>query len=160
MGYPGGMGLETIFGIGGKILSPAGKAASWTYGMLWGIRVEVEYLTFDDAQSSPVGTANEILGFITTAPRRYFLEVVLTNRTASTVYIRSVRLLLKGKVYESDLRQPLKLGAKEPVRQTLIFPLENGDDPIREGDYILQVIPSVGRKVEVCGKFPVRSESA
>lgn len=101
----------------------------------------VEFL-FDNVRNEP----GDLVVFISPYPRRYYSELMLTNRTHHVVYVRSIvlsghhRKLRK----EAALWEPLRLEPREPKKKTVIFPLNDGEEPVT-GRFEIEVIPSIGR---------------
>ena len=119
---------------------------------LWGFLVrglrsplvlEVDRFYFQDVSARP---GDSIL-VVTPHPRRYHLEMTLTNRSGEVVYIRSIVLkCCGGKVRkEADLPNPLRLQSRELKKHHLVFPLNDNEDP-RSGQFKIEIVPSVGRK--------------
>ena len=105
--------------------------------------VEIVEFCFDNVRSGP----DDSIFVITPYPRRYYSELVLTNRTNKVVYVKSIVLSgHHGKLRkEADLWNPLRLESGEPKKEIVIFPLDDGEEPVT-GCFEIEVIPSIGRK--------------
>lgn len=111
------------------------------------VRVQIVKFYFDQVRNEP----GDSLVVITPYPRRYYSELVLTNRTHNVVYVKSI--VLSG--YHGKLRkeaaqwEPLRLEPGEPKKETVIFPINDGEEPVT-GLFEIEVIPSIGRKSVGC----------
>ncbi len=105
--------------------------------------VEIVEFSFGNVQNEP----GDSIVVITPYPRRYDSELVITNRTHKVVYIKSIVLSgHHGKLRkEAALWEPLRLEPSEPKKEIVIFPLNDGEEPVT-GRFEIEVIPSIGRK--------------
>ena len=104
--------------------------------------VEIVEFSFSNVRNEP----GDSIVIITPYPRRYDSELVITNRTHKVVYVKSIVLSgHHGKLRkEADLGNPLRLEPGEPKKETVIFPLYDGEEPVT-GRFEIEVIPSIGR---------------
>ncbi len=105
--------------------------------------VEIVEFCFDNVRNEP----GDSIVVITPYPRRYDSELVITNRTHKVVYVKSIVLSgHHGKLRkEAALWEPLRLEPSEPKKEIVIFPLNDGEEPVT-GRFEIEVIPSIDRR--------------
>lgn len=120
------------------------KILEWLAGWLRPpLGVEIVEFSFDNVRNEP----GDSVVVISPYPRRYYSELVFTNRSHKVVYVKSIVLSgHHGKPRkEAALWEPLRLEPGEPKKETVIFPINDGENPVT-GRFEIEVIPSIGRK--------------
>jgi hypothetical protein len=108
------------------------------------VDVEVLDFCFQDLRNRP----DDSLVVITPYPRRYRGELALTNRSDRVAYIKSIALTGGGGSVrkEAQLHEALRLDSHEIKQHVASFPLNDDEEPVKAGQFRIEVAPTVGRK--------------
>ena len=116
------------------------------------LRADVVYLAYNDLDGIPC-----VIAFW---PQRYLAKVELTNRSSQPTYVKRAGLTLNGtKRYKWRNAKSIKLDPHEVRTEALIFPVEKSDTPLEEADFVIELVPSVGRRTKVRGRMPISDEA-
>ena len=117
------------------------------------LRADVVYLAYNDYSCLHF----EHCAFIPPyPPQQYLAKVELTNRSNQPTYIKRAVLTLNGtREYEWHSSKPIKLDPHEVRKEPIIFPAEKSDTALEEADYVIELVPSVGRRTKVRGRMPI-----
>ncbi len=131
------------------------KMLAWLPSLITKIKpplnVDVLSLSFEDLGNKP----GDPVVLITAWPRRYRAELTLTNRSDKVVYVKSIVLTIghektRKKAESQDI---LRFEPHEPKEHVVIFPLNDDEEPIKAGQFQIEVTPTVGRKTVTSGCF-------
>ena len=113
------------------------------------LRIEVLSFSFQDLTGA---------GVVTSYPRRYLVGLKLTNRSTRVVYIETIVAAIRGDTtpLKAALGEPLRLLPGEPREERVVFPLTEGEAPMGEGSFRLDVRPTVGKHAVAGGRFPLK----
>ncbi|AQT68230.1 hypothetical protein STSP2_01386 [Anaerohalosphaera lusitana] len=139
----------------GAVIGIVWDGCKMTGGWLSGLcrsplKLEIEYFAYEDVRDDVVVRSCE-------NQERYRVDVSMTNRAQFDVYLKSARLLI-NKDIRPQFAEHLKgvnLKSGEMKEHSLIFTLD-GIEPVSVGDYVLYVVPTVGRTAKTKGHFPVK----
>ena len=119
------------------------------------LRAEVVYLAYNDLDR----IRSDVVVIIDPWPQRYVAKVEVTNRSGQPTYVtRAFLTLNRAKRYEWRRGKPVKLDPHEVRTEGFVFPVERSDTPLEEADFVIEIIPSVGRRTKVRGRMPVEAE--
>lgn len=118
---------------------------------------EVVYLAYNDFDRISYDRSR-VLFIPPPWPQRYLAKVELTNRSGQPTYVKAAVLTLNGTKRYENKGKPIKLDAREIRTEAFIFPVEKSDTPLEDADFVLEIIPSVGRRTKLQGRMPVNED--
>lgn len=116
------------------------------------IKAEVTYLTYEETRNNPSSS----VVVVSAHPERYFARIELTNASPAAAFVKLMTLSLNGgkRVVWSE-SAPMRFEAGEPRTEDIIFPVSRDHEQINEGEFELEIIPSLGRSTIIKGSFPL-----
>ena len=87
-------------------------------------------------------------------PSTYQVNLKLTNRSGFVVFVKDIMLTINDSRTYKCIQPKIRLEAREPIEQNVIFPVDSETKPDRKGKFVLEIIPGVGRKKRIKGFFP------
>jgi len=119
------------------------------------LRGNVVYLAYNDFDRVADEFHGRVLFIPPPSPRRYLAKVELTNRCDQPTYVKGAVLTLNGTRRYENKGKPVRLDPHEIRTEPFIFPVERSDTPLDAADFVLEVVPSVGRRTRLRGRLPV-----
>jgi pimeloyl-ACP methyl ester carboxylesterase len=115
--------------------------------------VEVLAFEYQDVTKTP----NDPIRVITPYPRRYLVELGLTNHSNRPLYVKNITATVGAFTYNrEDGADVLRIEPGEYKEYQECFPVDNAP-AAHSGDFALKISPAVGKPVTVTGTFPVHS---
>ena len=142
--------LERVLDLVARLLGPFGRLAS---RLVPPLRVEVTHIRYEEWDTR----ACDRFVIISPWPRRYLAKMIVTNRSSRPVYVRAIRLSVNDEVCyaEAEAAKTLRIEPGEPKEYTAVFPVSEEQTPAEAGKFWIEVVPGVGRKTRVTGRFPL-----
>ena len=140
---------ESLYGFGKDAVALGAKLVG---KLRPAIKADVTYLKYDHFNNEP----GSPVVVITPHPWRYFAELELTNATDSVAFVKRMTLTLgDAEAITWSESQPIRLEPAEPKEVRVIFPVGKDHEPVYDGDFVLEITPSLGRATTIKGRIPI-----
>lgn len=101
-----------------------------------------------------VSKISDSIQVVTSCPRRYRSALLLTNHSASYVFIVSISVFVETKSYTIDYDdEPIKIESRQSRTLDLSFPTDE-KSPVSSGSFTLEIFTSTGGRISSTGTFP------